>query len=249
MRQVVARVPALGGEPGPSERRVGPSRPASPALAVVVGERSETHWTARSRGRRGRSRSSSRGSREGPPEPARRRPRPRIRGPRVADPASARAGRSPVEEVDPGFGVFRRPSSGQCPRPVGEERIVQGEQGLLGDGRLAPGRDVQVRVGEVEDPEDARQDLAIDQAVERPADVRRGEQVGRPASHPPVEFAGDGQHRVAGLLEREAVRIHPPEQAVLGVLIDRSTPARPDRRDRRSAAGRRPKGGSGDGSP
>ena len=205
--EVVARVPALGGEPDPAQGGVGPLRAAPQADPLKWGSGRKSVDPAGAGVDRPVAVAPGQGLGRG--RRARAPRRPLSRKARAARPAlrSARAGRRP----DTAGGRASAASAaldagGQGLRPAGEERVIEGEEGLLRDRGLAPRGDVQVGVGEVEDPEHARQELPIHQPVDRPPGVGPAgrEQLGRPAADPAVQLARDGQERVAELLERQA---------------------------------------------
>ena len=251
--EVVARVPALGRELDPAERGVGPFRAASPGRPVEVGERVE----ARRRGPRRVDRAVA----VAPGQGLRGGRRSRLLGGRVEEGqrradlrlGRARAGRPRDRGGGPASaGSAVRHAGGQGLRPAGEERVVQREEGLLRDRRLAPRGDVQVGVGEVEDPEHARQELAIDQPVERPADVGRrrpgtarppGRRPGGPARPrrpaacrgPPRRSAAGGSSARAGGSRGRSRRACSRVRGVLGAVG-----AVADRRPRAGSAGAAP---------
>ena len=155
-------MPALGRELHPAQRGVGPRRAASPGRPVEMGERLEGRHSAGLGVDRAHSRSSRRGppgraSVEPPRRPSRERPSPRtdLDHGRLA---LATIGH-PIKLANRHRRLALGPPRGQSTwRGHGEERVIPRsalEEGLLRDRRFAPRWDVQVEIGEVEDPQDA----------------------------------------------------------------------------------------------
>ena len=148
------------------------------------------------------------------------------------------AQRERVQVADAGFGVRRGLADdprGQGFRRAAHERVVEEEEGLRGDDRLAALGDDQARVGAVEQPAEVgrvRPGPRGHQVKRPPRDGQVRE--GRPAASR-VQAAGHGQQAVADRFRVQTPAVHPPEQAVVRVAGQRS------RRRRCCSAGRRPR--------
>ena len=74
---------------------------------------------------------------------------------------------------------------------------------------------MQIGIGEVEEPQDPRHELAVDAAING-APFRKGrlERLDRLPSEGKIELTRGGHHRIAEFLVTEPVRVHAPEEPV-----------------------------------
>src|SRR5207302_8334811 len=127
----------------------------------------------------------------------------------------------PIEPPDAIPGVLPggniRPGD-QVARLLDDERAVHQEQRLVRHRGGVPLRTGAVWAGEIEHAEQTGQILAIDEAVDGAPVRERGRgQFDRSTPLLAVEPSGDGEDRVAQLLEVEPSAIHPAQEAVLRV--------------------------------